>query len=337
MSNTLTANAVRVAGYFRPVEALDLAPSRDQIRAEAVIALSGPQKTLPCKLFYDERGSRLFDEICDLPEYYPTRTELKIMRDYAAEMAVAIGPRAIIVEYGSGSSVKTRVLLDHLPNASSYIPIDISGEHLLNAARDLQDTYPGLSILPVCADYTRPLALASIPKNAFKRTVAYFPGSTIGNLEPAAALAFLRSMRATCGRESRLLIGVDLKKDPSMIHAAYNDAAGVTAAFNLNVLRHLNREIGSDFELDAFCHYAFYDPRLGRVEMHLVSTEQQEVFFPGGGSIYFDEGETIHTESCYKYTLQEFADLAEIAGYRRVNVWLDDQGMFSVQLFEGAA
>jgi dimethylhistidine N-methyltransferase len=336
MSNILTANPECVAEQSRPLESLDLAPSTDEVRAEAMTALSGPQKKLPCKLFYDERGSKLFDEICHLPEYYPTRTELRIMRDYAADIAVEIGPRPLLVEYGSGSSVKTRVLLDQLPDADAYIPIDISGEHLLNAARELQDRYPALSVLPVCADYTRPLTLAHVPKNDSSRNVAYFPGSTIGNLEPAAAIAFLRSIRATCGRESRLLIGLDLKKDPSTIHAAYNDAAGVTAAFNLNVLRRLNEECGSNFELDAFCHYAFYNPTVGRVEMHLVSREQQEVIFPGGGRIYFDEGETIHTESCYKYTLREFADLAAVAGYRCENVWLDEQNWFSVQLFGGA-
>jgi len=336
MSNILTADDACAAERGRLLEPLDLAPSTDQVRAEAMNALSGAQKTLPCRLFYDERGSKLFDEICDLPEYYPTRTELGIMRDYAADMAAELGPRPVIVEYGSGSSVKTRVLLDELPNADAYIPIDISGEHLLNAARDLQDRYPALSVLPVCADYTRPLTLASIPKHDTSRNVAYFPGSTIGNMEPAAASAFLRSIRATCGRESRLLIGLDLKKEPSTIHAAYNDAAGVTAAFNLNVLRRLNSECGSNFELDAFCHYAFYNPTLGRVEMHLVSMERQHVSFPGGGSIYFEEGETIHTENCYKYTLQEFADLAAGVGYRCENVWLDEQNWFSVQLFKGA-
>jgi dimethylhistidine N-methyltransferase len=336
MSNVLTADAVSVAAQGRLLEPLDFAPSADEVRAEAMAGLSGRQKMLPCKLFYDERGSKLFDEICHLPEYYPTRTELRIMRDYAAEMAVEIGPRPLIVEYGSGSSVKTRVLLDQMPDAEAYIPIDISGEHLLNAARGLQDRYPALSVLPVCADYTRPLTLAHIPKNDSSRNVAYFPGSTIGNLEPAAAKAFLKAIRATCGRESRLLIGLDLKKDPATIHAAYNDAAGVTAAFNLNVLRRLNEECGADFELDSFCHYAFYNPTVGRVEMHLVSKGRQVVSFPGGESIYFEEGETIHTENCYKYTLQEFADLAAVVGYRRENVWLDEQNWFSVQLFAGA-
>ena len=182
------------------------------------------------------------------------------MREYAAEMASAIGPCPLIVEYGSGSSVKTRVLTRPPADADAYIPIDISGKHLMNSVAALQRRYPDLSILPVCADYTRPIALPDIDEADSARTVAYFPGSTIGNMDPAAALAFLRSVRATCGRDSRLLIGVDLKKDPSTIHAAYNDSAGVTAAFNLNILRRLNHEIGSDFELDSFCHYAFYNP-----------------------------------------------------------------------------
>jgi dimethylhistidine N-methyltransferase len=336
MSTILNRHAVCVATHILPAEALDLAPSADQVRAEVLASLSGPQKMLPCRLFYDERGSRLFDKICYLPEYYPTRTELKIMCDYGRNMAAAIGPQPVIVEYGSGSSVKTRVLLDHLTDAVAYIPIDISREHLLRAANELQDSYPGLLVLPVCADYTQPLALATLPKSDSSRTVSYFPGSTIGNLDPAAAVAFLKSIRATCGRESRLLIGVDLRKDPSTIHAAYNDAAGVTAAFNLNVLRRLNHEVGSNFELNAFSHYAFYNLCLCRVELHLVSRERQEVVFPGGDTVYLDEGETIHTESCYKYTLQQFGELAAVAGYRCKNVWLDAQSWFSVQYFEGA-
>jgi len=335
MSNTLTKSPVYTAPYRSLTEALDLAPSTAQVRAEVMTALAGPQKTLPCKFLYDEHGSTLFDEICDLPEYYPTRTELKITRDYATEIAATIGARSAVVEYGSGSSVKTRVLLDHLADTFAYVPIDISREHLVNAARTLQYRYPDLSIFPVCADYTRPLVLPALSKAKSAQTVAYFPGSTIGNLEPVAALAFLRSIRATCGGNSRLLIGVDLKKDPSTIHAAYNDSAGVTAAFNLNVLRRLNHEIGSNFELDSFCHYAFYNPSLSRVEMHLVSLERQHVSFPGGESIRFEAGETIHTESCYKYTLQEFADLAAAAGYRRRHAWVDAQNWFSVQLFEG--
>jgi dimethylhistidine N-methyltransferase len=336
MNNTLIENTGRATDYWPPVQALDLAPTAKEVRAEVMATLSGPQKMLPCKLFYDEYGSRLFDQICKLPEYYTTRTELAIMREYAGEMASAIGPCPLLVEYGSGSSVKTRILIDQLPDADAYVPIDISGKHLLNSVAALQRRYPYLSILPVCADYTRPIALPDIDQADSARTVAYFPGSTIGNMDPAAAIAFLRSVRATCGQNSRLLIGVDLKKDPSTIHAAYNDSAGVTAAFNLNILRRLNHEIGSNFELDSFCHYAFYNPCLGRVEMHLVSREEQQVSLPEGGTVYFDEGETIHTESCYKYTLQEFVDLAAAAGYLSKRVWSDARNWFSVQFFEGA-
>jgi dimethylhistidine N-methyltransferase len=335
MNNLLTPSAVSAVNHRPHVEALDLAPSSEQVRAEAVAALSAPQKALPCRLFYDECGSRLFDQICDLPEYYPTRTELRIMRDYAGEIAMAIGAQALVVEYGSGSSLKTRVLLDHLPDVAAYIPIDICREHLRDAADALRERYWGLPVLPVCADYTQPLTLPAIQMADSKRTVAYFPGSTIGNMDPSTAIGFLRSIRATCGQDSKLLIGVDLKKDPATIHAAYNDADGVTAAFNLNVLRRLNRECGSNFDLGAFCHYAFFNPALGRVEMHLVSLEQQAVTFPGSGMIPFDEGETIHTESCYKYTPQEFADLAAFAGYRCENAWLDERNLFSVLLFEG--
>ncbi|MDB6172149.1 MAG: methyltransferase [Chthoniobacteraceae bacterium] len=335
MNDALAVNAECAASYRTPMQALDLAPSADEVRAEVITAIAGPQKMLPSKLFYDEHGSGLFDKICELPEYYPTRTELGIMRDYATEIAFAIGPRALIVEYGSGSSIKTRILLDHLRDAVAYVPIDISGKYLVNSAAALQQRYPDLSIFPVCADYTRPLVLPDVDGTVSARIVAYFPGSTIGNLEPAAARAFLTSIRTTCGRESGLLIGVDLKKSPSTIHAAYNDAHGVTAAFNLNILRRLNHEIGSNFELDTFCHYAFYNPSLGRVEMHLVSEKQQHVFVPGIGNIRFDEGETIHTENCYKYTLQEFTNLAADAGYRRKRVWWDAQNWFSVQFFEG--
>jgi len=336
MITSFATNADSLAELDPQDEALDLAPSADQVRAEAVAALSAPQKSLPCRLFYDEYGSQLFDQICELPEYYPTRTELKIMRDYAGEIAMALGRRSILVEYGSGSSTKTRVLLDHLPDASAYIPIEICREHLEEAAETLRERYPSLAVRPVCADYTRPVALPGVGRADAERIAAYFPGSTIGNMDPATAIAFLTSIRATCGAASRLLIGVDLKKDPARIHAAYNDAAGVTAAFNLNILRRLNHECGSNFDLDAFCHYAFFNPAQGRVEMHLVSLERQEVLFPGQGVIYFRDGETIHTESCYKYTPQEFADLATLAGYRCQNAWLDADHLFAVHLFEGA-
>jgi dimethylhistidine N-methyltransferase len=316
-----------------PIEVLDLESPVAQIRAEVLAGLSEPRKTLPCKLFYDERGSHLFEDICRLPEYYPTRVELQIMLEHGDEMAEAVGPQPLIVEYGSGSSLKTRVLLDHLPDAAGYLPIDISLAHLTRAARALSFSYPHLPIRPVCADYTGPFRLPSLPGKHPPRVIAYFPGSTIGNFEPPQALKFLESVRTTCGRKSGLLIGVDLVKDPATLHAAYNDAAGVTAAFNLNLLRRINRDIGSDFKLEAFAHYAYYNPALARVEMHLVSRQQQTVDLADGLTARFYEGESIHTESSHKYTLESFHALAEKAGYRRIAVWVDPRHWFSVQYF----
>ena len=316
-----------------PIEVLDFEPVAGDVRAEVIAGLSRPQKTLPCKLFYDERGSQLFDRICELPEYYPTRTELQILRDRAADIAAAVGPRAAIVEYGSGSSLKTRVLLDHCEDVAAYVPIDISRAHLLAAARAIATRYPDVVVRPVCADYTRAFSLPDLADLSPANTVAYFPGSTIGNFEPAQAVSFLRSMRETCGDDSHLLIGVDLKKDPAVLHAAYNDASGTTAAFNLNALAHLNREIGSDFDVAAFAHYAFYDPRAGRMEMHLVSRRDQHVSLGGGASVAFASGESIHTESCQKFTLASSARLADAAGYRQQAVWTDVDERFSVQWF----
>ncbi len=314
-----------------PIQLLDFEPAADDVRAEVLAGLNQSPKSLPCKLFYDERGSQLFDAICNLPEYYPTRTELAIMRDHADEMADAIGPRPLLVEYGSGSSLKTRLLLHRLQRPAGYVPIDISRAHLMHAARGLATRFPHIPIRPVCADYTRPFFLPRFDEERPARTIAYFPGSTIGNFEPEEALAFLRSVRATCGRDSGLLIGVDLKKAPAVLHAAYNDAAGVTAAFNLNLLRRINRDIGSSFDLNAFDHYAFYNPLIGRMEMHLISSRAQTVNLGDGATAHFDEGESIHTENCHKYTLDSFASLAAEAGYERESVWTDARGRFSVQ------
>ena len=333
IQSILNGTATGVIGDRIPstIKLLDFEPPADDVRAGVLAGLSGDRKTLPCKLFYDQHGSQLFDAICDLPEYYPTRTELAIMRDYADAMAGMIGPRALLVEYGSGSSRKTRVLLDKLPDLAGYVPIDISCSHLLHTAEGLSARYPELSIHPVCADYTRPFWLPSFEDAPPERVVAYFPGSTIGNFEPADALAFLKSVRMTCGRGSGLLIGVDLKKDPNRLHAAYNDAAGVTAKFNLNILRRINRDIGSDFDLAAFAHYAFYNPAEARMEMHLVSRQNQCINLGGGIKADFAEGESIHTENCHKYTMDTFAALATEAGYRREAFWADSRGWFSVQ------
>lgn len=304
----------------------------DVLRSEVFEGLAFPQKMLPCKLFYDECGSRLFDRICELPEYYPARTELQIMRDHGREMAAQIGSSPLIVEFGSGSSLKTRFLLDALPDAVGYIPIDISAAHLKNAALSLAISYPQIPVYPVCADYTRPFHLPS-PHREPDRVVAYFPGSTIGNFEPDQARTFLKTIRKTCGRHSSLLIGVDLKKEPATLHAAYNDAAGVTGAFNLNLLRHINHDLGADFDIETFAHYAHFSPSAGRVEMHLVSRRRQVVKLGNGLQASFEEGESIHTESCHKFTVQGFNALATEAGYRRMALWLDPKGWFSVQYF----
>jgi dimethylhistidine N-methyltransferase len=302
---------------------------RVDFRAAVLDGLSRSAKTLPCKFFYDDRGSHLFDRICELPEYYPTRTELGIMRRHAGAMAKAVGPDALLVEYGSGSSTKTRLLLDALPSPAGYVPIDISRGHLMRAARSLAADYAGLRVMPVCADYTRPFELPV--EAAAHPVVAYFPGSTIGNFEPDAAVAFLTHVRRTCGRGSTLLIGVDRKKDPARLHAAYNDAAGVTAAFNLNLLHRINRELAGTIDVSAFAHYAPFNPTLGRMEMHLVSLRRQTATV-AGRAVAFELGESIHTESCHKFTPDGFAAVAAASGYRHRQVWADDEQLFGVHL-----
>jgi dimethylhistidine N-methyltransferase len=312
----------------RPITLIDCAPTADDFRATVLSGLRRSPKSLPCKFFYDTAGSVLFDRICGLPEYYPTRTELGIMRANIAAITAAIGRDGFLVEYGSGSSLKTRLLLQALPDLAGYAPIDISRAHLLRAARELASTFPQLALHPVCADYTQPFDLP-MPGTSC-RVTAYFPGSTIGNFEPDEAVGFLRGIARTCGRGSGLLIGVDLVKDPAILHAAYNDSAGVTAAFNKNVLRRINDELHADIDLSAFAHYAPYNPRQGRIEMNLVSLRDQVVSI-GGERIAFAEGEPIHTESCHKYTLASFAALAGEAGYTVSDVWTDERGYFSVQ------
>ena len=308
-------------------------PHLKQFRADVLDGLRKPAKELPCKYFYDEHGSKLFDAICELDEYYLTRTELAIMREQAAAMAAAIGPRALLIEFGSGSSLKTRLLLDELDRPAAYVPVDISGSHLAASARRLAEQYPGIDIRPVCADFTGPLELPECETP--KRRVVYFPGSTIGNFGPADARRLLRHIRGVCGSGGGLLVGIDLKKDVGILEAAYNDRAGVTAEFNLNVLRRINRELGADFRLDAFAHRAFYNAGHGRVEMHLVSRERQTVHV-GGVAIPFAAGETIHTECSYKYAVDEFCGLAAAAELKRTRLWTDREELFAVMLFEAA-
>lgn len=297
---------------------------------EVMRGLRRSPKELPCKYFYDAWGSRLFEEICQLPEYYLTTTELAIMRRNIGEIVEAIGAGSLLIEYGSGSSLKTCLLLDHAPHLAGYIPIDISGTQLDAAVRALTNLYPRLRIWPVCADYTRHYELPEAAQSGAARRVVYFPGSTIGNFSPPQAIAFLRHIAQVCGAGGGLIIGVDLKKDPRLLTAAYNDARGVTAAFNLNLLNRINRELGADFRLEGFSHHAFYNPREGRIEMHLVSLAPQVVRL-NGTAIAFALGESVWTESSYKYSPEDFANLAAAAGWRVERVWTDPGRMFSIQ------
>lgn len=309
----------------------DFEPATGDFLREVLAGLRGEVKTLPCKYFYDEEGSRLFDAICELDEYYPTRTELAIMAGHAPEIARQLGAGCLLIEYGSGSSVKTRLLLDALDKPAGYVPIDISKEHLRRSARSLATAYPGLEVLPVCADYTGDYEVPR-PRSHVERRVIYFPGSTIGNFHPDAAVGFLRHVAEVCGDHGGLLIGVDLAKDRSVLERAYNDARGVTAAFNLNLLARINRELGADFDLGAFRHDAVWNARAGRIEMHLVSLGSQTVRLDGE-DVCLGAGETIRTECSYKYDLGGFAELAAAAGLRREAVWTDPSRWFSVQLF----
>ncbi len=305
---------------------------------EILIGLSGRQKKLPSKLFYDERGSKLFDEICDLGEYYVTRTETALMEKYAIEIARELGAGTMLIEYGSGSSTKTRVLLSNLDRPAGYVPIDISSEHLARTARGLERDYPELEIHPLAADFTQPFELPASVNGSFSdnpNRVIYFPGSTIGNFEKRDAIELLKGMVRTLGKGGRLLIGVDLDKDPEILHRAYNDSLGVTAKFNRNILVRLNREFCSNFKLDRFEHRAFYDRQHSRVEMHLVSLVPQTARVCGK-AITFRAGETILTEYSHKYTIDDFTQISAEAGFRSLRVWTDEADLFSVHLLEVA-
>jgi dimethylhistidine N-methyltransferase len=298
---------------------------------DVLMGLGAAPKQLPCKYFYDKRGSELFDRICQLDEYYLTRSELAIMDQFAPEMGDQIGPGAMVVEYGSGSSVKTRYLLDGLPQPVAYVPVDISGEHLHQASLELARDYPGIEILPVCADFTTDFALPR-SKRAATHAAVYFPGSTIGNFLPSRGVELLGRITALCGNGGGLLIGIDLKKRPAIIEAAYNDALGVTADFNLNLLGRINRELAADFDVRQFSHRAVYDQELGRIEMHLVSRRSQAVSI-GPETFEFARGETICTEYSHKYTIDEFAAIAAAAGLTLRREWTDKYGYFAVLHF----
>jgi L-histidine Nalpha-methyltransferase len=301
------------------------APPDDAFLRDVIDGLSRARKTIPCKYLYDEEGSLLFDRICDLPEYYLTRCEEEILARHAPEMARRLGADRVLVELGSGSSRKTGILLAHLARPAAYVPVDISQEHLAGAASRMRTRFPELPVVPVCCDYTNPFDL---PLEG--RVAVFFPGSTIGNFMSDEAAAFLRRIHQVCGHGGSLLVGVDLVKDRRTLEAAYDDSARVTAAFNLNLLRRMNRELRASFHLDRFTHRSFYNEAEHRVEMHLVSQCDQQVRI-GPFTAQFEEQESVHTENSYKYTLASFEALAAASGFRVEKVWRDSRGMYSVQ------
>lgn len=308
------------------VRFFDGQPDNDDFLEDVLSGLSSEPKSIPPKYFYDRRGSELFDEICTLPEYYPTRTEVALLEDYAREIATLTGPGSVLVEIGSGASKKVRLLLQAL-RPCAYVGVDISKDFLLASTRRLAVDYPWLAVHAVCADFSQGFEL---PRSRTEgRKLAFFPGSSIGNFEPEDAEAFLKILGKHLGPDSALLIGVDLKKDSTILQAAYNDAAGVTAAFNLNLLTRIKRELQSDLDVNAFGHRAFYNSDAGRVEMHLVSLREQRLRV-AGQRFPFADGETIHSENSYKYTVEEFQALASRAGYRCERVWTDEQDYFGI-------
>jgi dimethylhistidine N-methyltransferase len=329
----------------------DLRPANRRIAAAAARGLSAQQKWLPPWMFYDEEGSALFDEICRLPEYYLTRAEIEILGVHGERIAAAAGSRARVVELGSGSGLKTGILLESLADPAEYVAIDISSAALQQLHAYLAGRFPSIPIRVICGDYMESLEIGPPPAHA-RRTMAFFPGSTVGNLEPADAERFLRRVGAMCGSGGGLLVGVDLRKDRSVIERAYNDSAGVTARFNMNVLRRLNREIGTDFDLSAFSHRAVYDEGRGRIEMQLVSGREQVVRFPKSEDldrtsgeagelpaeeIRFAAGEHIVTEHSYKYGIEGFAALGDRAGWELRSRWTDARNYFALLYLEREA
>lgn len=315
------------------LELIDLEPELEDFRQAVVDGLSSsPQKTLPCKFFYDAAGSALFDQICELDEYYPTRTEISILRDCVAELATLIGDNRLLVEYGSGSSVKIRILLDHLPLAA-YMPIDISRDHLLQAAERIAVDHPELAVIPVCADYSQLTDLPVYEADPGLRRVGFFPGSSIGNFSRDEARQFMQNVARQLQPGDGFIVGVDLKKDPGLLHAAYNDAAGVTAEFNLNLLSRINRELDAELDPAGFNHDARYNTDHGRVEMHLVSKTNQQIKL-GNDKFELASDESIHTENSHKYDVDEFQRLARDAGFKPIKVWTDPNHWFSIHYLE---
>ena len=306
----------------------ELPPAGSDFLADLIAGLSSNPRTLPCKYFYDERGAALFQKICELPEYYITRTEIDILDRNRAEIASHLGANIELIGLGTGAGTKTRILIEALESPTVYIPVDISEKQLRESIALFQRIFPDLEILPVCADYLQPVVLPSSSRKA-ARNIVYFPGSTIGNFEPTEAEEFLRRVANVCRQNGGLLIGADLKKDPHVLEAAYNDSAGVTAQFNLNLLDRINRELGADFDLDQWRHRAIYNSDAGRIEMHLISEIDQFVHVDER-KFHFRRGEKIITEFSYKYAPEEFAAVAGKAGFEFVRMWTDDARLFGV-------
>src|SRR6201986_3733016 len=311
----------------------DFSPDLGDFRTALLRGLTAKAKSIPCRFLYDARGSALFDRICELPEYYPTRTELGILRACAAEIAERAGPAAQMIELGGVNSLKARILLDALEDPAAYIPIDISREHLKASVQQLGAERPELEVLAVCADYTQPFDLPEAPGGGMR--LGFFPGSTIGNLQPDEAIVFLAAWAERLGPGAAMVVGVDLRKDASILEPAYDDAQGVTADFSRNLLVRANRELGADFDHDGFAHRARYDAVHGRIEIHLESLKRQTVRI-GKVAIVFGEGERIHTEDSYKYSIEGFRGIARAAGFRPAAVWTDPQQLFSVHWLETA-
>jgi dimethylhistidine N-methyltransferase len=310
----------------------DLHHPEENFLAEVTKGLLQDKKYLPPKFFYNELGSDLFHQITQLPEYYPTRTELSILNDQKEQIAATLPENPIIVEYGCGSSEKIIHLLKALRNPHTYLGIDISREHLIKLAEGINQAFPQLEVIALCADFTRPLSLPLNGQHDGYPKLAFFPGSSIGNFEPESAKNFLAIIGKSLGPESGLLIGVDLKKPSELLNQAYNDNQGITARFNKNILKRINDELGGGFELSQFRHKAFYNSEKGRVEMHLESLGEQSVTIQGL-AIDFREGETIHTENSYKFQIEEFQSLAQEAGWQANRVWTDPNRLFSLQYF----
>jgi len=310
------------------VQLYDLHPPLDDFRSEVLQGLTQSPKTISPKFLYDKHGAELFDAICDLDEYYLTRTEMAILRTHAAEIADCLNGN-VLVEFGSGSSQKVRILLDAMPELPIYVGLDISKQHLQESCERLVIAYPGLTAIALCADYTQPLQLPTIPVLQQKQRVGFFPGSSIGNLEPAEAVQFLRNAAQLLGHGGSLLIGVDLQKSPAILEPAYDDAQGISADFALNLLTRINRELNADFIVDQFGYSAIYNQSAGRIEMYIVSLMSQTVHL-NGAAISFEAGERLRTEYSYKYSIPQFQQLATLAGFQPQQVWTDPQQLFSL-------